>query len=67
MEADEQTDVKNLEKWSRVDPCSEPIAHIFRAMKTMRQGDVNHCPEVFIRNHGGKGGVKAVVDISRDQ
>lgn len=59
-------DVKNLEKWSRVDPCSAPIASIFRAMKTMRQADATHCPEVFIRNYGGKG-VKAVVDISRDQ
>ncbi|CZT25348.1 related to peroxisomal serine-active lipase [Ramularia collo-cygni] len=60
-------DVKNLEKWSRVDPCSAPIACIFRAMKTMRQGDENHRPEVFIRNFGGEDGVRAVVDISRDQ
>lgn len=60
-------DVKNLEKWSKVAPCSAPIAHIFRALKTMRQNDEHHCPKVFIQNYGGEKGVRAVVDISRDQ
>lgn len=60
-------DVKNFAKWVSVDPCSAPIASIFRAMKTMRQGDEVHSPGLFVRNHGGEGGVKAVVDISRDQ
>lgn len=60
-------DVKNFEKWSKVAPCSAPIASIFRALKTMRQGDTLHCPQVFARRYAGDGGVKAVVDISRDQ
>lgn len=60
-------DVKNLAKWTSVDPCSAPIAFIFRAMKTMRQGDDVHRPELFVSTYGGQGGVKAVVDISRDQ
>lgn len=55
-------DVKNLAKWQAVAPVSAPIAGIFRAMKTLREIDDVHCPEVFVRNW--KGQIKAVVDIS---
>ncbi|KAL8811078.1 MAG: hypothetical protein Q9200_002076 [Gallowayella weberi] len=55
-------DVKNLVKWKAVRPVSEPIAGVFRAMKTLREIDEAHCPEIFVRNWKGK--LKAVVDIS---
>ncbi|KAI4289104.1 MAG: hypothetical protein L6R35_001634 [Caloplaca aegaea] len=55
-------DVKNLAKWEVVTPVSEPIAGVFRAMKTLREVDEKHCPEVFVRKWKGK--LKAVVDIS---
>ncbi|KAL8941164.1 MAG: hypothetical protein Q9211_001938 [Gyalolechia sp. 1 TL-2023] len=55
-------DVKNLAKWQAVAPVSAPIAGIFRAMKTLREVDDAHCPEVFVRNWAGR--LKAVVDIS---
>ncbi|KAL8908373.1 MAG: hypothetical protein Q9171_005480 [Xanthocarpia ochracea] len=55
-------DVKNLVKWQAVVPVSEPIAGVFRAMKTLRQIDEAHSPEIFVRNWRGK--VRAVVDIS---
>ncbi|KAL8689512.1 MAG: hypothetical protein Q9218_004836 [Villophora microphyllina] len=55
-------DVKNLAKWQAVRPVSEPIANIFRAMKTLREIDKDHCPDVFVRNW--KGRIKAVVDIT---
>ncbi|KAL8645048.1 MAG: hypothetical protein Q9226_007475 [Calogaya cf. arnoldii] len=55
-------DVKNLVKWQAVVPVSEPIAGVFRAMKTLREIDEAHCPEVFVRNW--KGRLRAVVDIS---
>ncbi|KAL8952181.1 MAG: hypothetical protein Q9222_001880 [Ikaeria aurantiellina] len=57
-------DVKNLAKWQAVRPVSEPIAGIFRAMKTLRQVDDVHCPSIFVRNWKGK--LKAVVDISHE-
>ncbi|KAL8701814.1 MAG: hypothetical protein Q9201_004704 [Fulgogasparrea decipioides] len=57
-------DVKNLAKWQAVRPVSEPIAGIFRAMKTLREIDEAHCPEVFVRNWKGK--LRAVVDISHE-
>ncbi|KAI4117911.1 MAG: hypothetical protein LQ345_001931 [Seirophora villosa] len=55
-------DVKNLAKWEAVTPVSEPIAGVFRAMKTLREVDDKHCPAVFVRKWKGK--LKAVVDIS---
>jgi protein-tyrosine phosphatase len=55
-------DVKNLAKWQAVEPVSEPIAGIFRAMKTLREIDDTHSPEIFVSNW--KGRIKAVVDIS---
>ena len=57
-------DVKNLKKWQAVEPVSEPIAGIFRAMKTLREIDDTHSPGIFVRNWKGK--IKAVVDISHE-
>ena len=57
-------DVKNLAKWQAVAPVSEPIAGIFRAMKTLREIDDVHSPDLFVRNWKGK--IKAVVDISHE-
>lgn len=57
-------DVKNLEKWKKVAPVSEPIAGIFRAMKTLREVDETHCPDVFVRQWGSQ--VKDIVDISHE-
>lgn len=57
-------DVKNLVKWQTVRPVSEPIAGIFRAMKTLREVDESHSPEIFVRDWKGK--IKAVIDISHE-
>lgn len=57
-------DVKNLKKWQAVRPVSEPIAGIFRAMKTLREIDDTHSPEKFVRDW--KGQIKAVIDISHE-
>ena len=57
-------DVKNLVKWQAVRPVSEPIAGIFRAMKTLREIDETHSPEIFVRNW--KGRIRAVIDISHE-
>lgn len=62
-------DVKNLSKWQSIDPCSDPIAGVFRAMKTMREIDAVHNPREFVKRFG-RGvlgdGVGVVVDISHD-
>ena len=57
-------DVKNLAKWQAVKPVSEPIAGLFRALKTLRQIDNTHRPDIFVREWKGK--IKAVVDISHE-
>ena len=57
-------DVKNLAKWQAVKPVSEPIAGIFRAMKTLREVDESHSPKTFVSEWRGK--VKAVIDISHE-
>lgn len=57
-------DVKNLYKWQAVRPVSDPIAGIFRAMKTLREIDDTHSPEKFVRDWKGK--IKAVIDISHE-
>lgn len=57
-------DVKNLAKWQAIRPVSEPIAGIFRAMKTLREIDDTHSPEIFVRDW--KGLIRAVVDISHE-
>jgi len=63
-------DVKNLEKWKRILPVTEPIAGIFRAMKTLREVDEQHTPKVFVHDWsasaGVKHGVRMVVDISHE-
>ena len=57
-------DVKNLAKWQSVAPVSEPIGGVFRALKTLREIDEIHSPEVFARRW--KSEIKAVVDISHE-
>ena len=57
-------DVKNLAKWQAVCPVSEPIASIFRALKTLREIDDTHSPAIFVRDWKGK--IKAVIDISHE-
>jgi pimeloyl-ACP methyl ester carboxylesterase/protein-tyrosine phosphatase len=57
-------DVKNLEKWRAVRPVSEPIAVVFRAMKTLREVDEEHTPKVLAKTWAGK--ICAVIDISHD-
>ncbi|CAK7203943.1 hypothetical protein SEUCBS139899_006693 [Sporothrix eucalyptigena] len=57
-------DVKNLEKWTKVEPVSKPIAGIFRAMKTLRQVDEVHSPKIFVERWANE--VKDVIDISHD-
>lgn len=68
-------DVKNLAKWSGVDPVSKPINGLFRAMKTLREVDEIHSPKTFVQEwspmtspHGkdGLGPIAAVVDISHE-
>ncbi|KAH7120898.1 hypothetical protein B0J11DRAFT_507947 [Dendryphion nanum] len=57
-------DVKNLEKWMKVQAVSEHIANVFRAMKTLREVDASHSPKPFVRKYAGQ--IYAVVDISYD-
>ncbi|KAK5690266.1 hypothetical protein LTR97_012455 [Elasticomyces elasticus] len=62
-------DVKNLKKWDAISPCSEPIAGVFRAMKTMREVDDVHNPLEFVKRYGYRvlpDGVAVVVDISHE-
>lgn len=57
-------DVKNLEKWEKVQAVSEPIATVFRAMKTLREVDEWHSPKAFVKKYAGR--IYAAVDISYD-
>lgn len=57
-------DVKNLAKWQAVAPMSEPIAGVFRAMKTLREVDDTHSPEVFVKTWGAQ--IKNIIDISHE-
>ncbi|KAF2816698.1 alpha/beta-hydrolase [Mytilinidion resinicola] len=57
-------DVKNLAKWQAVKPVSEPIGGVFRAMKTLREVDEQHCPKVFVDEWKTK--IAVVVDISHE-
>ena len=62
-------DVKNLKKWQSVEPCSAPIGGLFRAMKTMREVDEQHCPKEFVKHYSSAvipDGVVAIVDISHE-
>ncbi|KAI0405345.1 dual specificity phosphatase catalytic domain-containing protein [Xylaria palmicola] len=55
-------DVKNLAKWKGVQPVSDPISGVFRALKTLREVDEEHCPKVFAAKWGNE--IKDVIDIS---
>lgn len=57
-------DVKNFKKWQAVQPVSQPIAGLFRAMKTLREVDEEHSPKIFVKHWAGK--LHTVVDISHD-
>jgi pimeloyl-ACP methyl ester carboxylesterase/protein-tyrosine phosphatase len=58
-------DVKNLAKWKRVVPVSEPIGGgVFRALKTLREQDEEHTPSVFVKKWNGK--IYALIDISHE-
>lgn len=57
-------DVKNLAKWQAVRPVSAPIAHTFRAMKTLREVDPQHAPKLLARDW--RAHIAAVIDISHD-
>ena len=57
-------EVKNLVKWQTVQPVSEPIDDVFRAMKTLREVDDEHCPAVFVRTWRDR--MAAVIDISHE-
>lgn len=57
-------DVKNLAKWQAVAPVSEPITDIFRALKTLREVDDTHCPDVFVKEWGNQ--IKDIIDISHE-
>lgn len=57
-------DVKNLEKWTKIQPVSEPIGGVFRAMKTMREVDSHHNPTEFSQQWQGK--IWTVIDISHE-
>jgi pimeloyl-ACP methyl ester carboxylesterase/protein-tyrosine phosphatase len=57
-------DVKNLEKWQAIKPVSQPIAGVFRAMKTLREVDERHAPKIVAQEWAGK--LCAVIDISHD-
>lgn len=61
---DGKWDVKNLEKWRNVAPVSGPIGGVFRAIKTLREVDEEHCPRVFVQKWGAV--IKDVIDISHD-
>jgi pimeloyl-ACP methyl ester carboxylesterase/protein-tyrosine phosphatase len=64
LTTDGKWDVKNLAKWTAVTPVSEPIAGVFRAMKTLREVDEVHTPKVLVERY--KGELAAVIDISHD-
>lgn len=71
-------DVKNLAKWEKIAPITEPIGHptdaaagvgVFRAMKTMREIDEKHNPKEFVKHYSASAcahGVAMIVDISHE-
>ncbi|KAI1768752.1 hypothetical protein GGR53DRAFT_351261 [Hypoxylon sp. FL1150] len=64
LSRDGKWDVKNLAKWKNVQPVSEPIGGVFRAMKTLREVDEEHSPKMFTTNWGHI--IKDIIDISHD-
>ncbi|KAJ5157234.1 uncharacterized protein N7482_008334 [Penicillium canariense] len=57
-------DVKNLAKWKKVAPVSQPIANTFAALKMLREVDEEHNPVLFSRKYHGR--IHAVIDISHE-
>lgn len=57
-------DVKNLAKWKKVAPVSEPIANTFAAMKMLREVDEEHNPTAFSAKYHDR--IHAVIDISHE-
>lgn len=57
-------ELKNLKKWQAIQPVSESIDDIFRAMKTLREVDDEHSPKKFSEKWGPI--VKDIIDISKD-
>ncbi|KAF7526697.1 hypothetical protein G7054_g10678 [Neopestalotiopsis clavispora] len=57
-------ELKNLQKWQSVQPVSTMIGGRFRAMKTLREVDDEHSPQIFASKWGSE--VKAIIDISKD-
>jgi hypothetical protein len=57
-------DVKNLAKWQKVAPVSEPIANTFAAMKMLREVDETHNPVNFSQKYHDR--IYAVIDISHE-
>ena len=58
-------DVKNLAKWQKVVPVSDPIDEgRFRALKTLREQDEVHTPAVFVEKWRSQ--IYCVIDISHD-
>lgn len=57
-------DVKNVAKWKKVPPVSEPLADTFVALKMLREVDEEHNPVKFAAQHRGR--IYAVIDISHE-
>lgn len=57
-------DVKNLVKWKKVTPVSEPIANTFAALKMLREVDEEHNPVLFAQEYHDR--IHAVIDISHE-
>lgn len=57
-------DVKNLVKWKKVVPVSQPVGETFAALKVLREVDDSHNPVTFSQRYRGK--IHAVVDISHE-
>ncbi|KAI9931842.1 hypothetical protein ASPWEDRAFT_105391 [Aspergillus wentii DTO 134E9] len=57
-------DVKNLAKWQKVPPMSEPLADTFAALKMLREVDDQHNPVLFSEKNYDR--VYAVIDISHE-
>ncbi|KAJ5678879.1 hypothetical protein N7462_007123 [Penicillium macrosclerotiorum] len=57
-------DVKNLAKWKKVEPVSQPIANTFAALKMLREVDEEHNPSLFSEKYRDR--IYAVIDISHE-
>lgn len=57
-------DVKNVAKWKKVTPVSQPLADTFVALKMLREVDEEHNPVRFSEQH--RNNVYAIIDISHE-